>query len=96
MYTAGGGQLDWRSVEGSQLPAARTGLRAAMVNSVLYVTGGLEDDYVPLTSILSWDNDSETWNPAGDLKVARYSHAAVAIPSSYGGCGIESKCPPKP
>ena len=77
------------------LPTGRAGLRAAMINNVLYVTGGLEKglDFVPLTSILSWDNDSETWNPAGDLKVARYSHAAVAIPSSYGGGGIEKKCP---
>ena len=84
-------------MESGRLPTTRAGLRAAMINNVLYVTGGLvktlDNDYVPQTSILSWDNDSETWNPAGDLKVARYSHAAVAIPSSYGGGGIEKKCP---
>ena len=76
-------------MEGGQLPTPRTGLKAAMVKNVLYVTGGEDANNDPVTSILSWDNDSKTWTSAGDLKVARHSHAAVAIPSSI----IESECP---
>jgi len=85
-YTAGS-QLTWTEVEGGQLPTSRAGLRASTVKNVLYVTGG-EHNY-PVTSILSWDNDSKTWKSAGDLKVPRSSHAAVAMPSSI----IESECP---
>jgi len=87
-YTAGS-PLTWSEVEGGQLPTPRTGLRASTVNSVLYVSGGEDANNDPVTSILSWDNDSETWTSAGDLKVARHTHAAVAIPSSI----IESECP---
>ena len=57
-----------------------------MVENVLYVTGG--DDYSnqPITSILSWDPLQEKWTHAGDLKVARDRHAAVAIPSNTIEC----------
>ena len=41
-----------------------------------------------LTSILSWDPLTESWQAAGDLKVARNDHAVVTIPSSI----IESEC----
>ena len=81
---------DWMTSNG-QLPRARTGLKAAMINSDLYVTGGLGTDGTPFTSILYWDPNQRypSWKSAGDLKVARHSHAAVAIPSSI----IESECP---
>ena len=87
IYT-GGGQLEWR--ETGQLPTARDGLRAAVVDNIIYVTGGLDgdssDDY--LTSILSWDPSTESWQYVGDLKVARSDHSAVAVPSPI----IESEC----
>ena len=56
-----------------------------MVENVLYVTGGLDgnDD---LTAILSWDPVQEKWTRAGDLKVARYYHAVVPIPSNAIEC----------
>ena len=56
-----------------------------MVENVLYVTGGY-DGSNPLTSILSWDPLQEKWTHAGDLKVARYYHAVVAIPSNAIEC----------
>ena len=56
-----------------------------MVENVLYVTGG-SDGSDDLTAILSWDPVQEKWTHAGDLKVARYGHAAVAIPSNAIEC----------
>ena len=77
--------LSWRIVETGDLPSGRRGLRAAVVENVLYVTGGIYDGY-DLTAILSWDPVQEKWTHAGDLKVARYWHAAVAIPSNAVEC----------
>ena len=79
-YTSGS-QLEWREVEGGQLPKPRWGLRAATVDNVIFVTGGVDDNNYNLTSILSWDPLTESWQQAGDLKVARSNHAAVANPS---------------
>merc|ERR1712062_46869 len=76
--------LSWRIVEAGDLPSARQGLRAAVVENVLYVTGG--DDGNDLTAILSWDPVQEKWTHAGDLKVARRFHAVVAIPSNAIEC----------
>ena len=82
-----GSQLEWREVEGGELPSPRIDLRATLVGDLLFVTGGREDGNV-LTSILSWDPVGETWQAAGDLAVARYYHAAVALPSSLVECGL--------
>ena len=66
------------------LPSPRYELRAAVVENVLYVSGG--EDGNELTAILSWDPLQEKWTHAGDLKVARDGHAAVAIPSNAVEC----------
>ena len=50
-----------------------------MVDNILYVTGGF--DPTILTSILSWNPSTETWQTAGELAKDRYGHAAVAVPS---------------
>ena len=41
VYSSGG--LQWREVEGGELPSPRNYLRAAMVGDVLHVTGGRDD-----------------------------------------------------
>ena len=82
-----GSQLEWREVEGGELPSPRSYLRATLVGDLLFVTGGYDGDH-DLTSILSWDPVAETWQAAGDLAVARDSHAAVALPSSLVECGL--------
>ena len=41
-YTSGS-QLEWREVEGGQLPSPRWGLRATLVDNVIFVTGGQID-----------------------------------------------------
>ena len=44
-----GSQLEWREVEGGQLPEPREGLRTTLV----FVSGGEDDDYNDLTSIIA-------------------------------------------
>merc|ERR1712198_471004 len=83
---ASGSQLEWREVEGGELPSRSNELRAALVADVLFVTGVYDGDY--LTSILSWDPVAQSWQPAGDLAVARVFHAAVALPSSVVDCQL--------
>ena len=72
-------QLEWREVGTGELPSRREGPRATLVGDVLFVTGGLDEDYNDLTSILSWNPVAESWQPAVDLAVARFIHAAVAV-----------------
>ena len=82
VYSSGGFQ--WREVEGGELPSARYKFRAAMVGDVLHVTGGYDGNY--LTSILAWDPDTESWQDAGELNVARDYHAVVVVPDSIIQC----------
>ena len=87
-YT-GDSQLAWREEETSQLPLpARYGLRAAVVDNHIYITGGISWYNNGTTTILRWDPSTESWQYAGDLAVARSIHAAVAVPSSL----FESEC----
>ena len=83
-----GSQLEWREVEGGELLSPRSNLRATLVESILFVTGGWDEDFNALTSILSWDPVAERWQAAGDLAVPRVYHAAVAIPSSLVECKL--------
>ena len=76
-----GGQLEWREVEGGQLPSRRAGLRATSVDNILFATGGWDGDWNYFTSILSWDPVAESWQSGGDLAVERVHHAAVAVPT---------------
>ena len=82
VYSSGG--LQWREVEGGDLPSARSYLRAAMVGDVLHVTGGYDGSR--LTSILAWDPVAESWQDAGELHVARNYHAVVEIPDTLIKC----------
>ena len=93
IYTVGISQLEWREVEGGQLPSPRAELKAAMIDNIIFVTGG-SDSSPPykLPTILRWDPSTEHWETAANLTMARFRHAAVAIPSSI----IESECSAKP
>ena len=77
-YTVSNNLLGWREVDGGDLPSPRAGLRATMVGNTIFVTGGIHNDTF-LTSILSWDPTTESWQPAGNLSMARFQHAAVAV-----------------
>ena len=85
-----GGQLEWREVEGGELPQPRLGSRATLIGDILFVTGGTDDGFDDafndLTSILSWDPVAESWQSAGDLAVWRRDHAAVALPDTLIDC----------
>ena len=85
VYSSGSQQLEWREVEGGQLPSSRWAPRAAVVGNVLYVTGGYDFYTGHRTSILSWDAVAESWQTAGDLAVGRDFHAIVAVPKSVIG-----------
>ena len=50
-----------------------------MVDNILYVTGGGSNGG-SLTTILSWNPVEESWTEVGNLKVARFLHAVVALP----------------
>jgi len=76
IYTDGSQTLEWR--ETGELPKARTGLRAALVDHILYVTAGEGDDF----HFLSWNPSTETWLPAGELTRGRNTPAVIAVPSS--------------
>ena len=86
IYTGGDNHLEWREVETGKLPQPRYALQAVTVDNHIYVVGGSDGNY--LTSILSWDPSTESWQYVGDLKVARSDHSAVAVPSPI----IESEC----
>ena len=77
--------LSWRTVETGDLPSQRSGHSAAMIENVLYVSGGSNEGGY-LTEILSWDPLQEKWTQKGDLKVARRWHASVPIPSNAIEC----------
>merc|ERR1712156_525107 len=66
-YTGTGtGSLSWRKVETGDLPLSKYGLMGTVANNVLYVSGGMHDHNVFLTTILFWDPVQELWTKAGD------------------------------
>ena len=81
---------EWREVKGGALPLTTRFFRATSVGKTLYVTGGLHVDGVSRIEdwILSWDPIKEKWQKAGHLLTARFTHAAVPLPSSV----INSYC----
>ena len=79
--------LEWREVEGGELPSPRNSLRASVIGDILFVIGGYDlNELTELTSILSWDPVAESWQQAGDLAVGRHDHASVAVPTSLLEC----------
>ena len=86
---------EWREVKGGALPLTTRFFRATSVGKTLYVTGGLHVDPVTVSRIedwiLSWDPIKEKWQKAGHLLTARFTHAAVPLPSSV----INSYCKEK-
>ena len=68
--------LGWTTLETGNLPSARYGLRAAIVNSILYVTGGYSGaDHS--TDVLGWDGSR--WFHAGDLAVGKSNQRPTLI-----------------
>ena len=86
-----GSSVPYNKVETGHLPTPRQGMRAAVIDNQIYVTGGHyydDDGHHYLTEVLHWDPSTECWQHSGNLAVPRGFHAAVAIPSSI----IESEC----
>ena len=72
-------------MKGGELLTPRSGLRASVVNNILYVSGGAYDQ-VQLTSVLLWNKAGQAWEEAGQLAVGRHIHAAVSVPLSLINC----------
>ena len=85
-FYSSGSELQWRELEGGELPSARFGLRAALVGDLLYVFGGYEDEEDNperlISNILYWDQVAQTWQEAGNLSKPRAYSAVVSISSS--------------
>ena len=83
-----GNQLDWRKVEGGELPTPTCNLRATVVQNILYVTGGgpHETSISPFDNVLSWDPVGEKWSHVGKLTQQRSFHGGVAAPAAFVGC----------
>ena len=75
-YTSGSA-LSWRTIETGELPTPRRGMRAVVVNNVVFVTGGNGKDNSFLTEILSWNDLQESWTTVGNMEVARAFHGAA-------------------
>ena len=71
-----------------QLPTPRRGLKAAVIDNIIFITCGVDASHkIILSSILYWDPVAESWHqPDGvlccALAVARFWHAAVAVLSA--------------
>ena len=85
VYSAGS-PLVWREVEGGDLPTPRRGLRATVVEDALFVSGGMNSNWNVLSSVLLWKPAGHAWQEVGNLAVARYLHAAVALPATVMDC----------
>ena len=85
-----GNQLDWRKVEGGELPTPTCNLRATVVGNILYVTGGAgdgnSDSNNAFDDVLSWDPVEEKWTHVGKLTHKRNFHGGVAVAAAFVGC----------
>jgi len=68
----------WRTLTTARLPSPRYGLRAGIVNNVIYVFGGAGGSSV-LNTILSFNKAVESWQPAGQMTLERYGHGVEKI-----------------
>ena len=64
-------------------------MRAAVVSSVVHVTGGFSNTG-DLATILAWDPVGEEWEEVGAMEGARSEHAVtgVSVDALHGHCGL--------
>jgi len=68
----------WRTLTTARLPSPRFGLLAGTANNVVFVFGG-SDGSSEFNTILSFNKAVESWQPAGQMSVRRWGHAAEKI-----------------
>jgi N-acetylneuraminic acid mutarotase len=75
------GSMTWSI--GAPLREARSGLRAAVIDNLIYVTGGQPIDNINTNScsgvVDRYDPDTNSWSEAGSLVLKRRNHASVAL-----------------
>ena len=71
---------------GPDLPSARYVMAAATAeDGRVYVTGGLDGSYSPLTSVMVYDSEVNSWNSIGSsMKFGRLVHTASAFLNGNG------------
>ena len=51
----------------------------AVLDNKIYVTGGEDSDYQPLSSVDCYDPDTNTWTQVTSMNVARSCHGLVSL-----------------
>ena len=72
----------------SPSPLLRFGVRAAMVSSVVHLTGGFSNTG-DLATILAWHPEGEEWEEVGAMEGPRSEHAVTGVSEEVlqGYCG---------
>jgi len=61
------------------LPVAMCFMRAATLNGKIYVTGGMDNDDNPLSTVYEYDPDKDAWTQKASMSVPRFEHGTVAV-----------------
>ena len=73
------------------LPVATCFMRAATVNGKIYVTGGMDNDDNPLSTVYEYNPDQDTWTLKASMSVPRFEHGTVGVNGKiYAFGGLES------
>src|SRR5438067_6271696 len=73
------------------MPTARTGLRVAVVNGILYAIGGADNSGANLNRVEAYDPATNTWSQKAPMATARQIFAAGALNGTIyalGGVGL--------
>ncbi len=49
------------------------------IDGIIYVIGGVDEDYNPLTNAYKYDTRKDVWSRIGDLQIARFAHAVLSL-----------------
>src|SRR5262249_28145759 len=61
------------------MPTARTSAEAAVVDSLVYVTGGFQGNHICLSTNEAYDRATDTWATKTPMPTAREGHVFAAV-----------------
>ena len=61
------------------MPTRRWCPGIAAIDNKIYVTGGMDDDCQPMSSVDCYDPDTNTWSQVADMNMARRGHSLVSL-----------------
>ena len=68
---------EWKYV--TKMPTMRYYSGVAALDNKIYVTGGGDDDYQPMSSVDCYDPDTNTWSQVANMNCARKEHILVSL-----------------